>query len=219
MSTRMLIERVKDRRIALRLTQAQVAERSGVSQETVSRIESGAMQGRSADTQEAIARALDTTVAYLRGDADDAGQRARTDLEPRDGHDSRSGVHQDLSVGIIEQAVLDAWARAQVESPGSYTHDLLVAMQPAAREIQPNMAEHADRAALGRDLLNVGRKLQRAGQRITSTALLVGLVEAYAPKAGVREIADSPEFGNESSGSTLNARSTLMCSVFGSDMP
>lgn len=62
--------RVRRSRLALGLTQADLAQRSGISQEAISRIENGKIKGLMQSTQGALAAALGTTAAYLRGDPD-----------------------------------------------------------------------------------------------------------------------------------------------------
>lgn len=60
-------ERVKTRRAALGLTQDQLAERTGMTQGAISRIESGRLSGAMRDTQDKLAVALQTTPDYLCG--------------------------------------------------------------------------------------------------------------------------------------------------------
>lgn len=68
--------RVRDRRAALGLTQTELAERSGLSQEAVSRIENGRIKGLMQPTQDALAHALNTTVEWLRGERGAVEDRA-----------------------------------------------------------------------------------------------------------------------------------------------
>ncbi len=62
--------RIRERRLALGLTQADLATRSGLSQEAISRLENGRIRGLMQPTQDALARALDVSVAWLRGGDD-----------------------------------------------------------------------------------------------------------------------------------------------------
>ena len=54
--------RIKERREALGMTQEQLAEKSGVSRQTISALESGKSENVLVGTLAAIATALDTTV-------------------------------------------------------------------------------------------------------------------------------------------------------------
>jgi len=62
--------RIRERRLALGLTQADLATRSGLSQEAISRLENGRIRGLMQPTQDALALALDVSVSWLRGGDD-----------------------------------------------------------------------------------------------------------------------------------------------------
>ncbi len=64
--------RIRERRLALGLTQADLATRSGLSQEAISRLENGRIRGLMQPTQDALALALHVSVAWLRGGDDHA---------------------------------------------------------------------------------------------------------------------------------------------------
>lgn len=72
-------ERVRERRKMLNLTQSALAERAGLPQETISKVEVGAISGRTAAVQEALAKALGTSVAYLRGEVESDGVSRQED--------------------------------------------------------------------------------------------------------------------------------------------
>ena len=59
--------RLRERRSELGMTQAELSRRSGISQEAISRIENGRIRGLMQPTQDALAAALETSVAWLRG--------------------------------------------------------------------------------------------------------------------------------------------------------
>jgi transcriptional regulator with XRE-family HTH domain len=60
--------RVREKRAALGLTQADLATRSGLSQEAISRLENGRIRGLMQPTQDALAGALGVSAEWLRGD-------------------------------------------------------------------------------------------------------------------------------------------------------
>ncbi len=74
--------RIRERRLALGLTQSDLATRSGLSQEAISRLENGRIRGLMQPTQDALALALDVSVSWLRGGADHAPPPPATRLAP-----------------------------------------------------------------------------------------------------------------------------------------
>ncbi len=90
--------RVRGRRVALGLTQTELAERSGLSQEAVSRVETGRIKGLMQPTQDGLARALHTTVEWLRGER---------------------GALEDTSVGAVEPAPEGAPEAGSDAEPGA----------------------------------------------------------------------------------------------------
>src|SRR5690554_888797 len=66
----MIAERLRDRRLTLGLTQADVAEAIGVSPKTVSHWENGGREP-DIDTIKSLSRCLRTSMAYLVGETDD----------------------------------------------------------------------------------------------------------------------------------------------------
>lgn len=66
-------QRLKQRREACGLTQQELAKRSGTTQATIARIESGETLSPRTSNLVALARALSTSSDYLSGEADDPG--------------------------------------------------------------------------------------------------------------------------------------------------
>ncbi len=64
-----LSEKVRVKREEVRLTQAELAKKSGLTQATISRIESGEVLQIRSDHLRLLAKALGTTVDFLVGDA------------------------------------------------------------------------------------------------------------------------------------------------------
>ena len=79
--------RIREARAAKGWTQAELAERAGVTQQSIQRYESGAREPR-ADALVGIARACGVSVSYLLGIADE-GETARESLT----HDEQRLVH------------------------------------------------------------------------------------------------------------------------------
>lgn len=64
-------ERVKARRVQLGMKQDELCKLTGLSQGVLSKVENGHRRARTAQMQEALASALQTTLGYLRGQTDD----------------------------------------------------------------------------------------------------------------------------------------------------
>lgn len=63
--------KIKEKRTAMRLSQEELAEKSGVSRVTISALENGTMRSTTTRTLIAIARALESTVDQIFTDDDD----------------------------------------------------------------------------------------------------------------------------------------------------
>lgn len=63
-----LAEKVRVKREEKRMTQAKLAEKAGLTQATISRIESGEVQQLKSVAMQSLARALDVSVDFLVGD-------------------------------------------------------------------------------------------------------------------------------------------------------
>lgn len=158
--------RLRERRTELGLTQAELAQRSGISQEAISRIENGRIRGLMQPTQDALAAALDASVAWLRGgtDDDDAAEAPS------------SGA---LELGFDEDDPL-------VEAVGH-------AFNPARHTMLDSFAvlrtlRATDRRLVQGDLLDAARRwldaaasLRREGLRVSIESLLMRLTAGEGP--------------------------------------
>ena len=72
-------ERIKRRRQELRMSQAELADTTGLRRATISELESGKQPGMSIDTARKIARALGVSIDYI---ADTWGQDTDSEIEP-----------------------------------------------------------------------------------------------------------------------------------------
>jgi transcriptional regulator with XRE-family HTH domain len=58
-------DRIKQRRVALRMSQTELAARSGIRRATISELESGKQIGMTVDTARRLARVLGCSIDYL----------------------------------------------------------------------------------------------------------------------------------------------------------
>ena len=145
--------RVKARRKELRLTQAQLADRAGTTQASISRAESGDSLLLDDDQKRRLARALETTVDELCGDEapDDGPQVERDDGDGADPFDS---------------ALTAAFAR------GGYTFDDVFAVRSMLTNTMRRLASDGDLVAGAEHLLRAARSLRKEGRSVTIEALL-----------------------------------------------
>ena len=81
MSPLKLNENIRAARIAANLTQAELAKRIGVKQQTIQKYENGIVTNIPSDRIEAIAKALEVTPAYLMGWEQEPAQDAEPTLD------------------------------------------------------------------------------------------------------------------------------------------
>jgi transcriptional regulator with XRE-family HTH domain len=153
--------RLRERRAQLGLTQAELAQRSGLSQEAISRIENGRIRGLMQPTQDALAAALEASVSWLRG-----GDGAEA---PRAPEPSRELVvvpdDDDPLVAAIGHAF--DWRRHTVVD--SY------AVLRTLRETDRRLVEGGDLADAARRWLDAAAALRREGIAVTTENLLMRL--------------------------------------------
>ena len=98
MSPLKLHENIRAARIAANLTQAKLAKRIGVKQQTIQKYENGIVTNIPSDRIEAIAKALEVTPAYLMGWEQEPSQEELTlDEQPEDVEFALWGEVKDLS--------------------------------------------------------------------------------------------------------------------------
>lgn len=118
-------ERVKERRQKLGLSQTTVGELAGMSQVNVSRAERGEIQRGLEGTLGSLARALQCSEAYLRGETDDPGEE-RDAPSPAGGPSGTSnGARQNwVALRAAAKAIdptLPDWTLDQLEASPSMT--------------------------------------------------------------------------------------------------
>lgn len=142
--------RVRARRKELRLTQAQLAERAGTTQASISRAESGDSLLLDDDQKKRLARALETTVDELCGDeVPDDGPR----LEPDEGDP-------------FDAALTSAFSR------GGYSFDDVFAVRSMLTTTVRRLASDGDLVGGAEHLLRAARSLRKEGRSVTIEALL-----------------------------------------------
>jgi transcriptional regulator with XRE-family HTH domain len=118
-------DRLKERRVKLGLSQARVAELAGMSQVNVSRAERGEIQRGFEGTLEGLARALNCSAAYLRGEADEPGDERDAPSGAGGPTGTTNGARQNW-VALREAAkaidpTLPDWTLDQLETSPSMT--------------------------------------------------------------------------------------------------
>lgn len=142
--------RVKARRKELRLTQAQLAERAGTTQASISRAESGDSLLLDDDQKTRLARALETTADELCGaEVADDGPRP----EPDEGDP-------------FDAALTAAFAR------GGYSFDDVFAVRSMLTATVRRLASDGDLVGGAEHLLRAARSLRKEGRSVTIEALL-----------------------------------------------
>ena len=158
--------RVKERRLALGLTQADLATRSGLSQEAISRLENGRIRGLMQPTQDALAGALGVDAAWLRGDEAEAPTEP-----PRPAVTGRSPVDAD----DLDDAAEDPLMRAASQAFDPRRHHLLVdanRVLELLRSIEARVVVEAELAEVARAWLDGASALRREGAAVTAENLL-----------------------------------------------
>lgn len=159
--------RLRERRAQLGLTQAELAQRSGLSQEAISRIENGRIRGLMQPTQDALATALETSVSWLRGGAGEGGGgRGERAAEPEASTELVMEPDEDDPLMVAIGHAFD-WRRHTVVD--SY------AVLRALRETDRRLLEDADLRAVARRWLDAASALRREGITVTSGNLLLRL--------------------------------------------
>lgn len=166
--------RVRARRQGLGMTQAQLSERSGLSQEAISRVENGKIKGLLAPTQEALARALGVSVSWLMGAGDGGAEHLEGALGyvPRDPEVVRE--ENDPLVIALGDA-FDPKRHLVVD-----THAVLRALRATDRRL----VEGADLVGAARRWLDAAAGLRREGIMVTSENVLVRATLGRTARAG-----------------------------------
>ena len=157
--------RVRARRLALGLTQADLATRSGLSQEAISRLENGRIRGLMQPTQDALAGALGVTVAWVRGDDEGAPpEPARAPAPPAP-----------ATADELDDAAEDPVMRAVSQAFDSRRHHLLVDANRVVAllgAVEGRVRAAAELAEVSRQWLDAASALRRAGAAVTAENLL-----------------------------------------------
>jgi len=154
--------RVKERRLSLGLTQADLATRSGLSQEAISRLENGRIRGLMQPTQDALAGALGVSVEWLRGGEDAApGEPSRE--APPDAADE------------LDEAAEDPLMRAAGQGFDPRRHHLLVdanRVLELLNAVELRLLSGGELAEVARQWLDAASALRREGVAVTAENLL-----------------------------------------------
>ena len=158
--------RVRARRAALGLTQADLATRSGLSQEAISRLENGRIRGLMQPTQDALAGALGVTVAWVRGD--DAGDPPATTARAPIEAPAPAADDGDDTTG-------DPLMRAASAAFDPRRHHLLVDANRVLEvlgAVEVRVRATGDLAEVARAWLDAASALRREGAAVTAENLL-----------------------------------------------
>lgn len=165
--------RLRERRAQLGLTQAELAQRSGLSQEAISRIENGRIRGLMQPTQDALASALETSVSWLRGgDAEVDARAAEPAVEAPPELEVVPDEDDPLVVAIGH--AFD-WRRHTVMD--SY------AVLRTLRETDRRLVEGEDLGAAALRWLDAASSLRREGIAVTTENLLMRLTVGRSGRA------------------------------------
>lgn len=122
---RIVGERVRERRQKLGLSQAKVAELAGMSQVNVSRAERGEIQRGIEGTLGSLAKALQCSEAYLRGETDDPGEERDAPSSAGGPAGTTNGARQNWSALRAAAKAIDPtlpdWTLEGVEASPSMT--------------------------------------------------------------------------------------------------
>lgn len=154
--------RVKGRRLSLGLTQADLATRSGLSQEAISRLENGRIRGLMQPTQDALSGALGVSVDWLRGGEDEAPGEPSGE-EPPDAADE------------LDEAAEDPLMRAASQAFDPRRHHLLVDANRVLgllNAVELRLLSGGELAEVARQWLDAASALRREGVAVTAENLL-----------------------------------------------
>lgn len=157
--------RVKERRLALGLTQADLATRSGLSQEAISRLENGRIRGLMQPTQDALAEALGVSVEWVRGGDDDAPAQPSRAASPRPADPADA----------LDEAAEDPLMRAASQAFDPRRHHLLVDANRVLgllNAVELRLLGSGELADVARSWLDAASALRREGVAVTAENLL-----------------------------------------------
>lgn len=152
--------RVKARRKELRLTQAQLAERAGTTQASISRAEGGDSMLLDDDQKKRLARALEISVADLCGEEpafDDASNQYVFERDREPAADE---------VDPFDAALTVAFSR------GGYSLDDLFSVRSMLTGTARRLASEGDLVGGAEHLLRAARSLRKEGRTVTIEAML-----------------------------------------------
>lgn len=209
-------KRLRRRREQLGLTQQALAEACGLSQETISRLESGKARGRMADTQQRLAAALGTTPEYLCGRSDEAGPPTAPALAPPGAAAAGAGavhfvpdaappVRIDDPVSPLEAALAEAFDKAR------HTLRDVDAVRLALRNHHQRQATGVDLIEAARIWLDAAADLRRGGETVTLEALLVRVTLGRYSAHGRRDAREQEE--------AMNAEARARARALGLELP
>ena len=158
--------RVRERRLALGLTQADLATRSGLSQEAISRLENGRIRGLMQPTQDALAGALGVSVEWLRGGDDVASG------EPARAVAARPAA---VATDALDEAAEDPLMRAASQAFDPRRHHLLVdanRVLALLNAVELRLLGSGELAEVARQWLDGASALRREGVAVTAENLL-----------------------------------------------
>jgi transcriptional regulator with XRE-family HTH domain len=157
--------RVKERRLALGLTQADLATRSGLSQEAISRLENGRIRGLMQPTQDALAEALGVSVEWVRGGDDEAPAQPSRAAPPRPADPADA----------LDEAAEDPLMRAASQAFDPRRHHLLVdanRVLALLNAVELRLLGSGELADVARAWLDGASALRREGVAVTAENLL-----------------------------------------------
>lgn len=180
--------RVRERRLALGLTQSDLATRSGLSQEAISRLENGRIRGLMQPTQDALAGALGVPVAWLRGaDGDPPPDAPLPPVAPAPASPAPA------SPAPVSPAP-DPWPDEPVDDPIMHAvsrafdarrHHLLVdanRVLDTLRAADRRLVADAELPETARLWLDAASALRREGVAVTTENLLLRVTVGRAPR-------------------------------------
>jgi transcriptional regulator with XRE-family HTH domain len=177
--------RVKRLREQLGWNQETLAQKTGLKQSSISKLERGDIQGQNSATQESLARALNTTVAYLRGEVEQpdapASPPAAPPLERRVERDEAPAAPDDEHITAIERALFAAMDPTQFE-PADFD-----AVRRAFHRVQHLLKRDIDLVVESRTWLIAARQLRRQGHATDAEA--IATQAALGKSVGAKEVA------------------------------
>lgn len=163
--------RLRERRAALGITQAELARRSGISQEAISRIENGRIRGLMQPTQDALAGALETSVSWLRGGSTEEGP----------GEPKGAETYGELELVLDEGDPLVAAVGRAFDAERHTMLDSFAVLR-TLRETDRRLVE-GDLLAAARRWLDAAASLRREGIYVSMESLLMRITAGESPKA------------------------------------